>query len=240
MRFRSTMGWLCVVATPLVAAASKPDETTPVKPRQYILTIEGENDVAFVPAAGLDPLKVEYRARIEYLVKTRTGQEIAAETAAAGKKKSRSKPARTAKKAKKTADDDEPPPAVASAVDVAIHAAEMDFLQDGQTVVQSRISRSRFQGRFLPDAPVLSVAYRDAAPHAPGPAQAFRCHRSLRLARQSRPGLEAAGPASGPASRAYRDIAVDSHADSHRRLVLGSADPARHGPQSNRQGNAEV
>ena len=72
--------------------------------------------------------------------------------------------ARTAKKVKKADTDDEPAPIVASAVDIAIHAAEMDFLQNGQTVVQSRITRARFQGRLMPDAPVLNVAYREAPP----------------------------------------------------------------------------
>ena len=40
----------------------------------------------------------------------------------------------------------------------------MDFLQNGQTVVQSRITRARFQGRLMPDAPVLSVDYQEAPP----------------------------------------------------------------------------
>ena len=156
--------WLLVLSAPSTLLGSEQDKAAPVKPRQHLLTIEGENNVTFVPAAGLNPAKVEYRARIEYLVKTRSGQEIEADAKAASKKKTRSKPARTAKKSKKAGADDEPPPTVASAVDIAIHAAEMDFLQNGQTVVQSRITRAGFQGRFMPDAPVLSVEYRNAPP----------------------------------------------------------------------------
>ena len=55
---------------------TSPKSAAPSSPRQHILTIEGENNVTFVPAAGLNPFKVEYRARIEYLVKTRTGKEL--------------------------------------------------------------------------------------------------------------------------------------------------------------------
>ena len=159
MPFRSTISWLFVFAAPLAAFGSEQETAAPVKPRQHLLTIEGENNVTFVPAAGLDPFKIEYRARIEYLVKTRSGQEVEADSSSnsASKKKTRSKAARAAKKGKKADADDEPAPTVASAVDIAIHAAEMDFLQNGQTVVQSRITRARFQGRFMPDAPVLSV-----------------------------------------------------------------------------------
>jgi hypothetical protein len=166
MRFRGTitMTWFFILAAPLVAFGSEPDSGTPVKPRQHVLTIEGENNVTFRAAAGLEPAKVEYRARIEYFVKTRTGKEVEGENKTAGKKKARSKALRTAKKVKKVDADDEPSPTVASAVDIAIHAAEMDFLQNGQTVVQSRITRGRFQGRFQPDAPVLSVDYKLAPP----------------------------------------------------------------------------
>ena len=142
----------------------RPDPAAPVKARQHVLSIAGDNNITFRAEAGLDPAKVEYRARIEYLVKTRNGQEVEADAASASKKKTRSKASRTAKKIKKAAADDEPAPKVASAVDIAIHAAEMDFLQNGQTVVQSRISRARFQGRFMPDAPVLSVSFREAPP----------------------------------------------------------------------------
>ena len=57
-----------------------------------MLSIEGENNITFVPCAGLNPSKVEYRARIEYLVKTREGEELEAEAATASKKKTRARP----------------------------------------------------------------------------------------------------------------------------------------------------
>jgi hypothetical protein len=164
MLFRGTIAWSFILITPLAACGSEQEKAAPAKPRQHLLTIEGENNVTFVPRAGLDPATVEYRARIEYLVKTRSAQEVEAEAKTASKKKIRSKPARTAKKTKKTDADDEPPPTVASAVDIAIHAAEMDFLQNGQTVVQSRMTRAGFQGRLMPETPVLSVDYRSAPP----------------------------------------------------------------------------
>jgi hypothetical protein len=162
MRFPSPMGWLFFLATPLVAFGSEPQKLAPAPARQHVLTIEGENDITFAPAANINPSKLEYRARIEYLVKTRTSDELDADAGSTSKKKTKSKSPRTARKAKKADLDDEPAPTVASAVDIAIHAAEMDFLQNGQTVVQSRITRSRFQGRFMPNAPVLNVAYREA------------------------------------------------------------------------------
>ena len=164
MNFRRTMLWLFVFSAPLTVFGSEQEKAPPSKPRQHLLTIEGENNVTFVPAAGLEPATVEYRARIEYLVKTRSGQEVEAETKAASKKKTRGKLARTAKKSKKADADDEPPPTVASAVDIAIHAAEMDFLQNGETVVQSRMTRAGFQGRLMPDTPVLTVDFRNAPP----------------------------------------------------------------------------
>ena len=60
--------YLLMLPAPLAAGGSQQEKATPSKPRQHLLTIEGENNVTFVLAAGLDPAKVEYRARIEYLV----------------------------------------------------------------------------------------------------------------------------------------------------------------------------
>ena len=175
------MGWLFFLATPIVALGPEPDKTAPVPARQHLLTIEGENDITFAPAAGLNSSKLEYRARIEYVVKTRTGDELEGDAGTTSKKKTKSKATRTARKAKKAEVDDEPPPTVASAVDIAIHAAEMDFLQNGQTVVQSRISRSRFQGRFSPDAG-LEPRLSGSTPSAPGSAETLRRHGRLGVA----------------------------------------------------------
>ena len=55
-------------------------------------------------------------------------------------------------------------PKAASAIDITLHSTEMRLRQNDQVVVESRISRSRFQGRLRPDAPVLSVSYKEAPP----------------------------------------------------------------------------
>lgn len=49
-------------------------------------------------------------------------------------------------------------------MDVAVHSTEMRFWQNAKTLVESRISRARFKGRFQPEAPVLSVSYNEAPP----------------------------------------------------------------------------
>ena len=137
------MVWLFFLAAPIVAFGSEPEKTAPASARQHVLTIEGENDITFAPAAGLNPSKVEYRARIEYLVKTRTGQELEADAGTTSKKKTRSKATRTAQERPRRPNQRTTSPAASPSrprVDIAIHAAEMDFLQNGQTVVQSRIS----------------------------------------------------------------------------------------------------
>ncbi len=147
----------------VVAGGAQPEPTTPAPPRRHVLTIEGENIVTFLPVVGLRPSQVEYQARIEYLVKTRTRLDDEATSENTSKKKTRSKAKRPADKTRKQRND-AASALVASAVDVAIHGTEMEFRQNGQVVVQSRISRARFQGRFLPTNPVLSVSYRDAPP----------------------------------------------------------------------------
>ena len=53
---------------------------------------------------------------------------------------------------------------VAGAVDIAIHSAEMTLRHHERPVVETRISRSRFQGRLRPNMPSLNVSYRDAPP----------------------------------------------------------------------------
>ena len=74
MRFASPLPWLSLLAAPLAVLGSEQDSGTPAKPGKHVLTIEGENNISFRAAAALEPAKVEYRARIEYLVKTRNAQ----------------------------------------------------------------------------------------------------------------------------------------------------------------------
>ena len=179
MRFCGPATWLFILAAPVAAGEPKADPAAPVKARQHVLSIAGDNNITFRAEAGLDPAKVEYRGGgLNISSRRRNGQEVEADAASASQE-TRSKASRTAKKIKKASADDEPAPKVASAVDIAIHAAEMDFLQNGQTVVQSRISRAKFQGRFMPDAPVLSVSFREAPPPLQDLFETIRRHRGF-------------------------------------------------------------
>jgi hypothetical protein len=158
MRFRTAARWLVLTASTVAAATAAPGAGSLPPGRQHLLTIEGDNTVAFVPQAGLDPVKIDYQARVEYLVNTRTGEE-----AAAARKKTARKTAGTSAKAKRKGNDDHAP-TIAAVVDVSLHSTESRFRQNGRPVVESRASRSRFQGRLQPDAPVLSVSSNEAPP----------------------------------------------------------------------------
>src|SRR5205814_1158500 len=131
--------------------------------RPHLLTIEGENTVTFLPEVRPNPFRIDYRARVEYLVNTRSGVEAEAKGVGAVKKKTGRKTVGGADPVKRKRGG-QTESNVAGAVDVVVHSAEMKFRQNGQTVVESRISRARFQGRFQPDAPVLSVSYNEAPP----------------------------------------------------------------------------
>ena len=129
--------------------------------RQYRLSIEGENTVTFLPQAGLAPVKVDYKAKVEYIVDTRYGKpskeatdpvEEAPSKKVAVKKGSRAK----AKEA------EAPAPKVTGAIDLSLHSTEMAFRQNDQTVVETKMTRARFQGRLQPDSPALNVTATDA------------------------------------------------------------------------------
>ena len=49
-------------------------------------------------------------------------------------------------------------------MDIFIHSTEMKFRHNDQTIVDSRMSRSRLQGQINPDAPVLDVSMKNAPP----------------------------------------------------------------------------
>jgi hypothetical protein len=151
-----------LIAVSVIVAASGTGFGALPPGRSYVLTIKGENTVTFVPETGLAPLPIDYKASIEYLVNTRDIEPGSTQGAAAKKKAGR-KAARGSGRAPTRAEDDEAPRA-AAAVDLAIHSAEMAFRRNAQMVLQSRISRARFQGRLLPDAPILSVSYYQAPP----------------------------------------------------------------------------
>ncbi len=160
----------------IVASGAKPGGNASALPpgRQYRLTIEGNNTVTFVPEVGLDPKTVDYKAQVEYIVNTRTAAEEAARAEAAGtaKKKPVRKPSAAAKARRKEKEAENadagaaanPTPQVTAAVDLAVHASETRFRQGGQIILESRMSRSRFQGRLQPDAPVTTISASEAPP----------------------------------------------------------------------------
>jgi hypothetical protein len=136
--------------------------------RQHRLTIEGENNLTFLPQLGLPPLKVDYKAKVEYIIDTRLGKgPKAASTEPSSEEVAEKKPVAKAggsssrAKAKK---GENPASKVSGAVDLSLHSTEMNFRQNGLSVVEARMSRARFQGRLLPDAPVLNVSMNEAPP----------------------------------------------------------------------------
>lgn len=154
--------FLMIVVVAIAAAARPADRRRPVG-RPHVLTIQGENTVTFMSQAGLNPYRIEYDARIEYLVNTRKSGDAGDVAESDGKdsadQKTTRAPGKSAKKRGSKAALQ-----VARAVDVALHSTEMTLKQNDQVVLESRISRARFQGRLQPGAPVLSVSYREAPP----------------------------------------------------------------------------
>jgi hypothetical protein len=143
------------------ALAASPCEGAVPPGRQHLLTIEGENTVTFVPQAGLEPFKIDYKARVEYIVNTRTGDEAVAKGEGASKKKAARKAVAAARTRRRDGDG---AAKVAGSVDLAVHSSEMKVRQNGQAVLESRMSRSRFEGRLQPDQPVTSVSTSAAPP----------------------------------------------------------------------------
>ncbi len=159
---RNMKRWGIVLSAVAVMCAWSREADAALPPgRPYVLTIKGDNTVTFVPETGLAPLPIDYKARVEYLVNSRRIEPGSAKGAAARKPAGRRRSS-GARRVPKKSDDDAP--RAAGAVDLAIHSAEMTFRRNEQVVVQARVSRARFQGRFLPDAPILSVSYYQAPP----------------------------------------------------------------------------
>ena len=145
----------------MLLAGAKPSASTVPKGRQYVLTIGGDNTVTFVPQANVPPFTIDYKAQVEYIVNTRTAQELEASKAAAARKK----PARKTKaraKAKAEEEESEPPPKVGGVVDLSLHSAEFQMRRNEQSILASRLSRKGFQGRFQPGGPMLNVTYNNA------------------------------------------------------------------------------
>ncbi len=130
--------------------------------RPHVLTIKGNSTVTFVPETGMDPLPIDYKASIEYLVNPRDLTTVAKDEA-----KSKTKAARRSTRAadrRRRAEADDDRPKAAGVVEIALHSAEITLRQRQQVVVQTRIRRSRFEGRLLPDAPILTVTYNESPP----------------------------------------------------------------------------
>ncbi len=151
------------IAVPILVACWSAAGSAALPPgRPYVLTIKGDNTVTFEPATGLAPLPIDYKASIEYLVNSRKIEPGGPKGKAVRKPTGRGRSGRAGRVEKKA--DDDGAPKVSGAVDIAVHSAEMAFRQNQQMVVQSRVSRARFQGRFLPEAPILTVGYNQAPP----------------------------------------------------------------------------
>lgn len=131
--------------------------------RPYVLTIKGENNVTFVPEIRRPPVRVEYKAAIEYLVNTRDIQQAAAKKGATARKKTRRSGSKAQGRDSDEADDSDNPRA-AAVVDLALHSAELNHKNSMGVAIQTRVSRSRFQGQFSPEMPPLSVTYYQAPP----------------------------------------------------------------------------
>lgn len=152
-----------LIAGSAIVAAWAGDVSAALPPgKPHVLTLKGDNTVTFVPETGMAPLPIDYKASIEYLVNTRDlATEAKDETTA--KKTARRRPTRPADRRRKAGAEVDRPK-VAGLVEIALHSAEIALRHREQLVVQTRIRRSRFQGRLLPEAPILTVTYNESPP----------------------------------------------------------------------------
>ncbi len=97
-------------------------------------------------------------AQVEYIVNTRTGDDVVST-----KKSNKKSTAPTPRPRRKEAAGGQSAK-VAAAVDVLVHSTEMTFRQNEKPVIDSRISRSRFQGQISPESPVFNVTFKEAPP----------------------------------------------------------------------------
>ena len=184
MGFCSTMTWLFLFcARRSSPSGPSPRAGSPGKPRQHLLRSRAKTTSRSVPAAGLDPAKVEYRARIEYLVKTRTGDEVEADAARPSKKKTRSKTTAGGEEGQKAGRGRRAP------ADGRLRGRYRDpCRRDG-------LPAKRSDGGAVADHPGeipgpvharctgLERRLQGSTPAAPGPAETIRRHRGLGVAR---------------------------------------------------------
>ncbi|HEX3446994.1 MAG TPA: hypothetical protein VHS97_02005 [Isosphaeraceae bacterium] len=81
----ATVTRLMVILTAVITAASATTGGELPPGRRHVLSIDGEKTVTFVPQANLAPLRIDYHARVEYIVNTRTGDEAFATKKTGGK-----------------------------------------------------------------------------------------------------------------------------------------------------------
>jgi hypothetical protein len=153
----------------LVMTAGAWTLAAPLPPgRQHRLSIEGENTVTFLARSGLDPVKFDYKLKVEYIVDTRYGKESKPSTdkdteppteEVAVRKAIVKKGSRAKTKAAET-----PASKVSGAIDLSLHSFERNYRQNGQSILETKASRARFQGRVQPEAPVFNVSLKDAPP----------------------------------------------------------------------------
>ncbi len=140
-RFFGLVGLLSILTTigPVFGALIPPG-------RQHRLSIEGENTITFLPQSNLPAIKIDYKARFEYIVDTFFLKEPKAAKTTRAKAK----------------DSENPATKPSREVDISLHSTEIAYRQNGQPVLETKMSRSKFQGRLQPDSPVLSVSAKEA------------------------------------------------------------------------------
>src|SRR5947209_7887398 len=145
-----------IIAVSVIATVGVRSSAGPIPPgRQYLLTIEGENTVTFLPQLGLPPGKIEYQARIEYIVDTRYGKEtrpssepeddIEGDDPPVEKAVAKTTKARSSSKSARAKKGANPALKASGAVDLSLHSSEMSFKQNGQPILERKITRNAFQ-----------------------------------------------------------------------------------------------
>jgi hypothetical protein len=171
MRVHQAALGIFVTASVIATAFAAPMAGSIPPGKQHRLTIEGESTVTFVPQAGLPEFKIDYQAKIEYIINTRFGKEPRSPQNPKEDSEDEpvekpivKKPGSTNPAKAKARKNESPDSKVTGAVDLSLHSSEMSFRQNGQPVMEMKVTRSRFQGRLQPDTPILSVTSNEAPP----------------------------------------------------------------------------
>ena len=161
-----------MTAASILSATQAAPPGHPIPPgKQHRLTIEGENTVTFLPQANVPAFTIDYQAKVEYIVDSRYGKPSKPPTVADAKDDDDTPPAEqpspkgnVSSKKPKARKAESPASKASGAVDLSIHSSRMTIRQDGQTLVETRIDRGRYQGRMQPEAPVIGVTAAEAPP----------------------------------------------------------------------------